>query len=1031
MDPVTAFSLAAGILQVVDVSSRALAHCRELCRDGSLAEHRDTIEVTDALVATPRTQDDIEIVTLSSKCTKVAEDLLAELRKLGLEQSGLRHAITKTVRVMRRKAFLAEKQGLLEKYRRVLETRIFIRLDTRSLKTTQDIQSLEQGVQALALGLEQGHVTVAQLLANYHRQLHEHIDRKLDSHAKAEDDRLTRTRLLDSLFFPEIVAREEQIAEAFDGTCRWIFDSLDDQESKTRPWSDFRNWLETENGVYWISGKPGAGKSTLMKYVMNKDHTSQLLANWERGTDLIVVSFFFWTAGTALQKSCTGLLRSLLYQIATQWPELANLVTSPTKESRDVIEASSSWNPLKAWTDQGLLSLLNRFLNEKPANISVCAFVDGLDEFVGDEEYLLHMVELFNQSPQCKICVSSRPEQAFRQEFRLCPQLSVQDLNREDIQQMAAGRLIPSLQRHSNLKTEGDIDLLLDELIEKASGVFLWLDLMIKDLIRGSKNGDTFEELQLRLARTPDTINGLYAHMLQKLDPLYVEECVHYCRVLITAEELGLQAPISLLTFAMAEREPWNHLVDFDLAYFAESGFNSVCQVLETRLTSRCGGLLEIENHQHKTLDQEATVQYFARRVDFVHRTAMEYVQKAYAISPVGSSALLEAKALVARGIIGTLALSDTGYNLYRFQFLPNALMDSMLAISTMSSSGAPSDNDEPAKSLQIGLVEQACQTLQNLYTFRDPNPTKKLFFDDPTFVDRFVACDSEYPRLLNSGLSIAALFGCHHYVQSCLSTGNFPADRVPDLLKAALGGFERLIRNRSPSYFFSFIPSVLTIQAILRYTVDLDPNHYSTIESLRLRPNTYCTLWGRLFYLLIFSYHIGLSASSTMQQECTDTKQKFTWCCLEVTQQLLLIGANPNTRLVLEVEIFMKPSVSLARCWMDLSPLGLLDQWEIENAELEACLRSAGGVHHKRIRFVKIGKHWYPVNDIQSQRLNQVLDDLDAEKRAFIWILGSEYGGLDPNTDALRSVLKCIAENDTIGFDEMTADINSWEESF
>ena len=49
MDPVTSFSLAAGILQVVDVSSRVLAQCWELCRDGSLAEHRETVKLTDAL----------------------------------------------------------------------------------------------------------------------------------------------------------------------------------------------------------------------------------------------------------------------------------------------------------------------------------------------------------------------------------------------------------------------------------------------------------------------------------------------------------------------------------------------------------------------------------------------------------------------------------------------------------------------------------------------------------------------------------------------------------------------------------------------------------------------------------------------------------------------------------------------------------------------------------------------------------------------------------------------------------------------
>lgn len=45
MDPVTAFSLAAGVLQVVDLSFKALARCQELYKDGSLAEHRSTEEI--------------------------------------------------------------------------------------------------------------------------------------------------------------------------------------------------------------------------------------------------------------------------------------------------------------------------------------------------------------------------------------------------------------------------------------------------------------------------------------------------------------------------------------------------------------------------------------------------------------------------------------------------------------------------------------------------------------------------------------------------------------------------------------------------------------------------------------------------------------------------------------------------------------------------------------------------------------------------------------------------------------------------
>lgn len=576
------------------------------------------LNATTSQVATPRTQDDIEIVKLSAKCTKVAEDLLAELRKLRLEQSGLRHAITKSVRIIRRRAILTEKQDLLEKYRRVLDTRVLIRLDARSLKDTQDLKSLEQGVQSLALGLEQGHITVAQLLANGNRQLKEHMDMKFDSHAKAMEDRISHTRLLESLFFPDIVAREQQISDAFEGTCRWIFDSSDDQEIQSRPWSNFRKWLETENGVYWISGKPASGKSTLMKYIVKSERTPQLLADWEKGSDLIVVSFFFWSAGMALQKSYTGLLRSLLYQIATQWPALADLVVPLTGRSKDAVEGSRSWNPLTTWTGQSLMSLLKRFLDEKPPKVSLCAFVDGLDELVGDDEDdILRMIGLLNNSSRCKICVSSRPEQAFRQEFRLCPQLRVQDLNCEDIERTAAGKLRPSLQKHSALPIPEDhVQSLIRALVEKASGVFLWLDLMTKDLIKGSRDGDTIEELRSRLARTPDTINGLYALMLQKLDQRYVKECVQYCSILMMAEELELICPITLLTLALGERESWNHLLDFDLTYFDESQFNIACQALERRLTSRCGGLLDLGNHRYDPTDQIATIQFFHRKVD-------------------------------------------------------------------------------------------------------------------------------------------------------------------------------------------------------------------------------------------------------------------------------------------------------------------------------------------------------------------------------------------------------------------------------
>ena len=49
MDPATAFSLAAGVIQVIDCSFKVVKICRELVKDGSLAPHRNTEDLADTL----------------------------------------------------------------------------------------------------------------------------------------------------------------------------------------------------------------------------------------------------------------------------------------------------------------------------------------------------------------------------------------------------------------------------------------------------------------------------------------------------------------------------------------------------------------------------------------------------------------------------------------------------------------------------------------------------------------------------------------------------------------------------------------------------------------------------------------------------------------------------------------------------------------------------------------------------------------------------------------------------------------------
>jgi hypothetical protein len=53
-------------------------------------------------------------------------------------------------------------------------------------------------------------------------------------------------KILESLIFEEMEQREENIKDAHKTTLDWIFKRND---------TKFVNWLETENGIYWVRGK--------------------------------------------------------------------------------------------------------------------------------------------------------------------------------------------------------------------------------------------------------------------------------------------------------------------------------------------------------------------------------------------------------------------------------------------------------------------------------------------------------------------------------------------------------------------------------------------------------------------------------------------------------------------------------------------------------------------------------------------------------------------------------------------------------
>lgn len=118
--------------------------------------------------------------------------------------------------------------------------------------------------------------------------------------------------------------REEAIPLAEAATLDWVFRP---PRSADRPWDNFAKWLESSAAsFYWVNGKAGSEKSTIMKYLVNHARTREGLKRWSGNTKLLTPSFFFWYSGYGLQKSQVGLLRGLLYECLHKHRELMPLV---------------------------------------------------------------------------------------------------------------------------------------------------------------------------------------------------------------------------------------------------------------------------------------------------------------------------------------------------------------------------------------------------------------------------------------------------------------------------------------------------------------------------------------------------------------------------------------------------------------------------------------------------------------------------------------------------------------------------------
>lgn len=200
--------------------------------------------------------------------------------------------------------------------------------------------------------------------------------------------------ILDELSFGRMEVREESILPAHAATLQW---AISDSPAQDRPWPNLIQWLRNDGGCYWINGKAASGKSTLMKFLTRQPETRAALEAWAGSNELLIVPFFFWNLGTELQKSQTGLLRSLLHFVLSKYrsliakvvPGYYNDVSRKMKHTSES-EQLASVEPL---TSIELKLAFLKMFDVLPETLRLCFFIDGIDEFSGDYTDLAELLK--------------------------------------------------------------------------------------------------------------------------------------------------------------------------------------------------------------------------------------------------------------------------------------------------------------------------------------------------------------------------------------------------------------------------------------------------------------------------------------------------------------------------------------------------------------------------------------------------------------------------------------------------------------
>lgn len=404
--------------------------------------------------------------------------------------------------------------------------------------------------------------------------------------------------IVSSLNYDNRPIRERSVPQAHNDTFQWAFNS------------HLSDWLRSGDGTFWIAGKPGSGKSTFMKFIVNQPQTRELLVSWAgQSSALATASHFFWITGTPMQKSWQGLLQSLLFEICRQHAVLVLPVICPTRWA--IAQAGDLAAATEAWSVTELTNAFRRLASATPMPLRFCLFIDGLDEYDSDHAELCIVLRDMARSPHIKLCVSSRPWGVFEHYFggKTGQRLNIHDLTGRDIRHFVADEFQshPRWEEAVSRGVVGEEKKLIERIADQADGVFIWAFLVTRSLHNHLSAGDAILDLNTRLRELPTELHPLFKLTLEKGHQSDRAQMAGILQAAAHALE-----PLHVDIYWNIERELISPGHATNIAIDAASPQEVEARRVETvrSITEKTSGLLKLVNN----------------KFEFLHRTVRDFV---------------------------------------------------------------------------------------------------------------------------------------------------------------------------------------------------------------------------------------------------------------------------------------------------------------------------------------------------------------------------------------------------------------------